>query len=101
MNKRLLRWSAIACGIGLFAVLSVGCVVDGGGYAYDGGAIGADYYEPYGAVYGGWGPGFHVAPFRGGDHRSAGGAHAFRSAPASRPMPSIPSGARSGGGRRR
>jgi len=100
MNPRLLRWSALACVIGLVAVL-VGCVVGGGGYVYDGGAIGADYYEPYGAIYGAWGPGFNVAPFRGGDRRSAGGAHAFRSAPASRPMPSIPSGARSGSGRRR
>jgi hypothetical protein len=47
-----------------------------------------DYYEPYGAVYGGWGPGYHVAPFRGGAHRGAGGGgtHAYRSAPASHSM---------------
>jgi hypothetical protein len=42
-----------------------------------------------------------VAPFRGGGHRSAGGgahAHAFRSAPASRSMPSLPSHGGGGGG---
>jgi hypothetical protein len=28
----------------------------------DGVGIGVDYYEPYGAVYGGWAPSNHVAP---------------------------------------
>ncbi len=97
------RWSATAFVIGLFAVLASGCIVPGGGYGYDGGAsYGLDYYEPYGVAYGGWGPGYEVAPFRGGDHRGVarGGAapHAFRAAPASRAMPSIPSRSRSGGG---
>ena len=67
MNTLLLRRSARACVIGLFTVLSSGCVVTGGGYGYDGGAgIGAGYYEPVGVDYGGWGPGYQVAPVRGG-----------------------------------
>ena len=36
MNTLLLRWPAIAFVIGLFTVLSSGCVVPGGGYGYDG-----------------------------------------------------------------
>ena len=107
MNVLLLRWAASALVIGLFTVLSTGCVVTGGGYGYDGGAgIGLDYYEPYGADYGGWGPGYHVAPFRDVDHRPDRGGgrpapHAYRAAPASHSIPSIPSrsgGSRSGGG---
>jgi hypothetical protein len=74
--------------------LVAGCAVSDGGYGY--GSV--DYYEPYGFGYGGWGPGYGVAPFRG-DHRFVGfhGAHAFRGAPAGRPMPSLPAG-RGGGG---
>lgn len=89
----ILRWSATALVIGLFTVLSSGCVVPDGGYGYGGGvAVGVDYYEPYGANYGGWGPGYQVGPFRGGGHPAGhGGSHAYRSAPASHPMPSIPS----------
>jgi hypothetical protein len=101
MNGRNARGATIAGIIALAAVLVAGCVV-GGGYGYDGDVgLGVDYYEPYGGVYGGWGPGYNVAPFRGGDHRAVGGAHAFRPAPAGRAIPSIPSGGRSGGGRRR
>lgn len=100
MNILLLRWSALAfVGLTLTVVLS-GCILPGGGYGYGGG----DYYEPYGVDYGGWGPDYRVAPFRGGDHRPTGegghgSAHAYRAAPASRSMPSIPSGSRSGGSR--
>jgi hypothetical protein len=71
------------------------------------GALGQlTYYEPSGIDYGGWGHGYQVAPFRGGDHRPTGGgghasAHAYRSAPASHSMPSMPSRARSGGSRSR
>jgi hypothetical protein len=84
-----------------------GCVAVGGGY-YDSGDIGAAYYdEPYGVTYDNWGPGYHVAPYRGGDHRehrptsegSHASARAFRSAPASHSAPSIPSQPRSGGAR--
>jgi hypothetical protein len=105
VNISLLRWSALAFAIGLFTALSPGCAVYGGGYGYDGGVgIGLDYYEPYGADYGGWGPGYRVGPIRDGAHRPDRGggqpsAHAHRSAPASRSMPSIPSHSRSGGSR--
>lgn len=103
MNTLLLRRSARACVIGLFTVLSSGCVVTGGGYGYDGGAgIGAGYYEPVGVDYGGWGPGYQVAPVRGGYNGPGRGggnqaSHAYRPAPASRAMPSIPSASRSAG----
>jgi hypothetical protein len=107
MKISLLRGTTAA---GLFAVLLSGCVVPvGGGYAEDGGVsvgLGVDYYEPFGAVYGGWGPGYRVGPYRGGDYRQERGGgreapHAFRPAPASHSMPSIPSRSRSGGGSRR
>jgi hypothetical protein len=97
----LLRWFTLALMVGIFTAPLTGCFVPGGGY-YEGGDIGAGYYEPAGVVYGGWGPGYEVAPFRGGDHRPGGGGHApsraYRSAPASRSIPSIPSKSRGGGG---
>jgi hypothetical protein len=101
VNTLLARWSALAWVVGTLTVLSAGCAVVGGGYGYDGGGIGAAYYEPYGIDVGGWGGGYQVAPYRGGGHgwTGGGGQHAYRSAPASRAMPSLPSGSRSGGGR--
>ena len=105
MNLLHLRWVVFTLIVGTLAVLSAGCILPDGGYGYDdGGGVGAAYYEPYGVDYGGWGPGYEVAPFRGGGHRPSGGgghaaAHAYRSAPASRSVPSIPS--HSGGGGRR
>jgi len=107
VSALLSRWSAIGFAIGLFTVLSYGCVVPGVGYGYgDAIGLGLDYYEPYGVNYGGWGPGYQVAPFRGGAQRPATGGgraspHAYRSAPASRSVPSIPSASRSGAGRHR
>lgn len=104
MKILLARWSATALVIGLCAVVASGCVVPAGGYGYGGGAgYAVGYYEPSGVDYGGWGPGYQVAPYRGGGHRpvvSGGRAspHAYRAAPASRAMPSIPSAARSRGG---
>jgi len=107
--SRLYR-PATGIAIALFVTLSSGCVVaPDGGYAYNNGYPG--YYEPYGAYYGGWGPNYLVAPFyidenerregrfRGHDEgRGWGGGnpglHAFRSAPASHGMPSIPSRSR-------
>ena len=87
----------------LTTVMLPGCLFPGGGggYGYD---DGGGYYEPYGGDYGGWGSGYNVAPFRGGDHRPPdGGSHtstrAYRSAPASRSIPSLPSHSRSGGSR--
>jgi len=103
VNILFLRWSLIVFVLALFTVLSSGCVVSGGGYGYDSGVgIGVDYYEPYGVTYGGWGSGYHVAPFRNGDDRSerdnrSRSPHAYRSAPVSHRIPSIPSGQRSGG----
>ena len=106
MIRTLLRMSALTFFIGMFALLSSGCAVTGGGYGYDDGVgvgVGLDYYEPYGNDYGGWGRGYHVGPSRrGDDHRppERGGGHsaphAYRSAPASHSMPSIPSGSRGG-----
>ena len=103
MNNLFLRWLVVAFIVGTLTVLS-GCLLPNGGYDY-GGGIGAAYYEPYGADYGGWGPGYHVAPFRGEGRRSyGGGGHAsapsYRSAPASRSMPSLPSHGGGGGGGR-
>ena len=107
MNISRARWSAVVTAAGLFAVILAGCVVPVGGGYEDGGVaigLGVDYYEPYGAVYGGWGPGYRVAPYRGGDYRQERGgeraSHAYRSAPASHSMPTIPSRSRSGGSRR-
>ena len=96
-----MHWPMLALVIGLVTVVSTACVVTGGGYGYDEG-VGVGYYEPYGAIYGGWGPEYRVGPSRGGyrgpDHGGAGAApHAWHSAPASHAMPSLPSRARSGG----
>jgi hypothetical protein len=102
MNISLLRGLALAFVACTTTVLLSGCIgVNGGGY-YDDGFIGPGYYEPAGVVYGGWDSGYHVGPYRGGDHRpTSGGGHtsarAYRSAPASHSMPSIPSQSRSGG----
>jgi hypothetical protein len=92
-----LRWSAIVSLVGVLLLMTPGCVTADGGYGYDAG-MGVDYYEPYGTYYGGWGPGYSVGPFRDGDHRQAhSSGHAYRSAPPSHSIPSIPSGSRSGG----
>lgn len=99
---RALRQASL---IGLIAllVLPVGCAVDG---SYRSGSpvsvgVGLDYYEPFGFDYGGWGPGYHVGPSRGGmPHRGVAPGRGFRSAPPGRAMPSIPSAPHSGGGQR-
>ena len=114
MKILYLRWSILAFVLGTLTVLLAGCIVPSGRIGYDGDVevgVGAAYYEPYGAGYGGWGPGYQVAPYRGGGHRPPGGVShasepakrsepAFRSAPASRSMPSLPPrGGRGDGGR--
>ena len=101
MTTLFSRWSVLGLVAGLLAVLASGCAVYDGGYGYGGAGYGAAYYEPYGVDYGGWGAGYQVAPFRSGYGRPGGGSgqHAYRSAPASRGMPSIASGSRSGGSR--
>ena len=56
-------------GVALLAL--TGCVVGGGG-GYDDTAnvsYGVGFYEPLGYNYGGWGPGYRVAPPRGGEPR--------------------------------
>jgi len=103
MNIILKRCSLSVCAVGM-VVLSTGCVVAGGGYGYDGNVgvgVGVDYYEPVGGYYGNWEPGYQVGPYRDGGRRFDGdrGSHAYRSAPGSRSMPSIPSRSR-GSGRR-
>jgi hypothetical protein len=73
--------------LGLLALVTLAaCVV--GGYGGDGGVgyVGG-IYEPGGYEYGGWGPGYRVGPPRGGERGSGG-----------RAAPSIPHGARGGGG---
>ena len=100
MKVMRIRWMAACLGALALAMLNAcevsGVGVDGSvGVGYVGG-----YYEPYGYEYGGWGPGYRVGPGRGGDRRGGGegdhhqdaprASHTYRSAPASRPTPSIP-----------
>jgi hypothetical protein len=99
MKTFFLHWSAFILVAVTWTFLSAGCIMPYGGYGYDDGGVG--YYEPYGIDYGGWGPGYNVAPYRGGhgnggEYRSGGGGHAYRSAPASRSMPSLPNGGHGG-----
>ncbi len=101
VNVSLLRGSSLAAAVGFCVALWTGCTATVGGFSPGpsvGVDLGVDYYEPYGAYYG-WGPGYRVGPYRGGSDYHGGGpaGHAYRSAPASRSMPSIPS--RAGGGR--
>jgi len=90
MNLVLRHWRVSAFGFSLLMIL-YGCVVAGGGYDGDGGAayVGG-YYEPSGYVYGGWSPGYHVGPPRGGERPPEGSSHHDRSGPSSHPAPSIP-----------
>jgi hypothetical protein len=77
------RWRVSALGILLLTALSA-CTVGGGGYV-------GGVYEPYGSDYGGWGPGYHVAPSSRGERRvEQPSPRAYRPAPRSRPSPSIP-----------
>jgi hypothetical protein len=115
MNILPSRRSAAACAIVLIAVLSSGCAVDGDGYNSDM-SIGLEsydpfgfyepgFYDPYGAGYGGWGPGYYVGPFGHGGYGPYRGdfhppPHAYRSARPFHPVPSIPSRSRFGGVRR-
>jgi len=90
VNISLGRWPAIACVIGLCAVVASGCaVVPDGDYGWPG------YYEPVGGALGGWGPGYLVGPVGGGGYLGGGGGfgggqHAFRGAPTTGSVPSIP-----------
>lgn len=103
MNALPQRLPATVIIAGLFSLLTASCVVPGGGFGYGPSTgFGLGYYEPTGVNYGGWGGGYYVGPVHGGPvygYHGGGGAqpHAFRAAPASRPVPSIPSHARGGG----
>jgi hypothetical protein len=97
------RGFAMLLGIAAVTLLPA-CVAGGGGYYGGGGGVdvtyGADFYEPWGYEYGGWGPRYWVGPPRGGDHghgRDYTGGHppAYHPAAPSRSMPSIPSRQRS------
>jgi len=87
----------------LFAVLASGCVGPAGG-GYETAGYGTYYEQPYGAYYGGWSPGYYVAPpvvvERVHDDRFHGrpgpSPRAFHAPPASHPIPSIPSQPRGG-----
>jgi hypothetical protein len=99
------RWAIGALTAALFAVLS-GCIATVGDYDRRGeGGYGVGYYEPYGDVYGGWPSGYHVGPPRGDRARetqsrparesSRSSKPAYRPAPESRPLPTLPSKRRS------
>jgi hypothetical protein len=97
-RSRTARWAMLLAAFGLLAGCAGGEV--GVGYGYDDyGPVPAydDFYGP--GYWGWWGPGYRVGPPRGGRWGGGGqpGAH-YRAAPAGRSMPSIPSGARGGGG---
>jgi|SRR5665213_2968108 len=96
MRTFMRRLIASACGAASLVILYA-CVA-GGGYG-DGAEVsyGADFYEPFGYEYGGWGPNYRVGPPHGGERRPehSGGAHphppAYHPAAPSRSVPSIPS----------
>ncbi len=107
-GARWLRLARIAPLALMLSACAVGPGGYGGGYGYDGGpdvsvGFGADYYAPYGGFdYGGWGPGYHSGPWRGGDRGfhggGRGGSHPWRSPGAGRGVPSIPSAGHGLGG---
>jgi hypothetical protein len=116
MKKSWLLWSAFFIAAGAWILLSSGCIMSDGGYGYDeGGYAGPGYYDSFGVEYGDWGPGYRVAPFRGGDHhrnwndhRGGGGTRpggigghsggpSYHPAAGSRPTPSLPRGGGGGG----
>jgi len=90
-GRLIVLLASSATGLALVACIAT----DGGGY-YDGGGAyyAGGYYEPYQYGYGGWGRGYHVAPGRGGARGDGRGNHSYRSAPAGRGAPSMPSRAR-------
>ena len=92
MNTDQLRLSATFAVSSLAAIARAACVVAGGGPGY-GGDVGVGYYEPVGGVYGIWGPGYEVGPYRDGSHGWGGGhgQHAYRGSGGGRSVPSIPS----------
>jgi hypothetical protein len=94
MNLTSRSWKM--AGVGVFALVALtACLVGGYGGADVGVGVGyaGAVYEPGGYEYGGWGPAYRVGPPRG--VREERGGRPARSAP------SIPRGARGGGGHKR
>ena len=97
MNNAPQRWLVVALGALLVAGLGA-CIATGPGY--DGGGVGGYVgiyqpegydYGPEGYDYGGWGGRYEVGPPRGYERRpQRPQAHAYREAPRTRPIPSIP-----------
>jgi hypothetical protein len=88
----------MALAIGSLLLMTAACALTGGVATVDSEVIvGPGYYEPYGAVYGGWGAGYHVgpmarhAPLPPEPRRDHPVLHTFRPPPAARPAPSLPS----------
>ena len=79
----------------VLAALGAGCVGAGvgvGGVGYDADVdVGGDYYGPPAVVYGGWAPNFWVGPGHPGPWHAPPGRPAYRPAPPSHRVPSIPS----------
>lgn len=87
MNIARQRW--IVGAVGLLSVMGLcACLVAGRGRD-DGTVYVGGYYEPSGREHGGWGPGYHVAPPRGGERRPE-TQHVYRPAPPSHKIPTIP-----------
>ncbi len=99
MNASFARLSSLVLAFAVLTTVLPGCVVGDGGYGYGGVDVGADYYQPVGIGYGGWGPGYRVGPYRGGRPYGGGGVgRPWRGSPGRGPIPSIPGGPRGGGG---
>lgn len=95
-GSRLCR-SVIVLTFGAIGITMTSCAVAPGG-AYDygsgyGGFYGADYGPAVGD-FGFWGPGYRVAPFRGGHPYVAGGpgGHSWHGPVGARAFPSLPGG---------
>jgi hypothetical protein len=84
MSNVLRRWTGRTLAF-LLLVVSSGCMVSSRGYV-------GGVYEPTGYVYGGWGPDYRVGPPRHGGQRrpEQSPPRAYRPAPRSRTLPSIP-----------
>jgi hypothetical protein len=104
MSVKSAPWEVGVVGLLLLGLVTacVGVVGPGGydgtvGVGYVGdyyepyGAPYGGYYEPYGAPYGGWGPGYNVAPPRGGEHGGYGDHGGSAGHRGHRGPPSIPS----------
>ena len=97
MSHTHLRHSVLSALILIICPLLPGCVEPGygnSGYAGYSGGYAIDYYEPYGGIYGDWDQAYNVGPYRrpNGALGSPRAGHSYQSAPATRSIPTIPSG---------